>query len=212
MEPQPRCIGMTRLPTRPPSRGSVDLFTQQAVDVQSPVWVDRPKRLPHSSLKSRGVTQGHLNSAPQIKQDDPAIPEAGTNVPLYLQEFNHFLHHSCSQRLLHSLQRGREGAAQHPGGSLGEQKQGNSDFSSDMARPFNITKGEAKQPLILEANMHPDVTAKCRQRALPLSVWPWPWGRQPRGRTRCPGHTEALTPLTGRPVHLWAKCAGTQPY
>lgn len=142
-DPQPWCIRTTLLPTQPPSRGSVYSFIQQSFDVQSTVWVDRQKT-PHSSLKSRGVTKGHLNSAPRIKQDVPAIPEVGTNALLYLQEFNHFLHYSCSQRLLHSLQRGREGAAQHPSGSLREQKQGNSEFFSDVQKTFQSYRGRGK--------------------------------------------------------------------
>lgn len=38
----------------------------------------------------------------------------------YLQEFNHFLHHSGSQGLLNNCQRGRKGATEDTSGSLGE--------------------------------------------------------------------------------------------
>ena len=38
----------------------------------------------------------------------------------YLQEFNHLLHHSCSDGLLNNFQRGRKGAAENASSSLSE--------------------------------------------------------------------------------------------
>ena len=38
----------------------------------------------------------------------------------YLQEFNHFLHHSCSEGLLNNFQRGSKGAAKNASSSLSE--------------------------------------------------------------------------------------------
>lgn len=60
----------------------------------------------------------------------------------YLQELNHFLHHSCSQGLRDDFQGGRKGAAENSSSSLGKQKvKGNSKLLSDMLKTFRSEQG-----------------------------------------------------------------------
>lgn len=63
----------------------------------------------------------------------------------YLQELNHFLHHSCSQGLCDDFQGGRKGAAENASSSLGKQTvKGNSKLLSDMLNTLTSEQGGSK--------------------------------------------------------------------
>lgn len=67
------------------------------------------------------LNKGLLDTVPQIK-DGHSWKFRGLELMklFYLQEFNHLLHHSCSEGLLNNFQGGRKGTAEDASSSLSE--------------------------------------------------------------------------------------------